>query len=226
MKNAFAHNAFAASGGISQTAADARYARLASANTFSAAQTFSANGAASTPPLALTGTIFTGGSATTTKPALLIEPTGTTSTGWSTNGTLFGGNAPSGFVGNLFDYQVNGASKIKYDASAGRLFVAVLSTDHGALFGNNFAILGARGVALRSDLQYLFASSTDPTASRDAGIARVSSANIKLTDGSTGYGTLDAAGFKVGGVAGASGTGTVISAITVTNGIITSITVA
>lgn len=185
------------------------------------ANTITTNGAASTPALLGSGTIFTGGSATTTKPYWLIEPTGTTSTGWSTNGTLFGGNAPSGFVGNLFDYQINGASKIKYDASAGRLFVAVLSTNHGALFGNNFAILGALGVALRSDLQYLFASSTDPTASWDAGIARVSSANIKLTNGSTGYGTLDAAGFKVGGVAGTSGTITAASTVTVVNGIVT-----
>jgi hypothetical protein len=69
-----------------------------------------ANGAASTPPMALTGTWFTGGTATTTKPALLIEPTGTTSTAWSTSGTGLGVNAPSGFPGNLLDLQVNGSS--------------------------------------------------------------------------------------------------------------------
>jgi hypothetical protein len=67
-----------------------------------------ANGAASTPPMALTGTWFTGGTATTTKPALLIEPTGTTSTAWSTSGTGLGVNAPSGFTGNLLDLQTNG----------------------------------------------------------------------------------------------------------------------
>lgn len=65
------------------------------ANTFTGAQAISANGAASTPPLSLTGTIFTGGTATTTKPQLLIEPTGTTSTGWSTGGTALGVNAPA-----------------------------------------------------------------------------------------------------------------------------------
>lgn len=75
------------------------------------ANSFSVNGAASTPPFSLTGTIFTGGTATTTKPALLIEPTGTTSTGWSTAGTLFGGNAPSGFTGSLIDLQLNGSSR-------------------------------------------------------------------------------------------------------------------
>jgi hypothetical protein len=35
-------------------------------------------------PVAATGTWITGGTATTTKPQVLIEPTGTTSTAWST----------------------------------------------------------------------------------------------------------------------------------------------
>lgn len=73
----------------------------------------STNGAASTPSLLLNGTIFTGGSATTTKPAHLIEPTGTTSTGWSTLGTAYGANMPTGFTGNYFDGQINGVSKVK-----------------------------------------------------------------------------------------------------------------
>lgn len=80
----------------------------------------SANGAASTPPVTLTGTVFTGGSATTTKPSFLIEPTGTTSTGWSTSGTLLGGNAPSGFSGRLFDFQVNGTATV-YATSGGAM---------------------------------------------------------------------------------------------------------
>jgi hypothetical protein len=71
---------------------------------------FSANGAASTPPVSLTGTWFSGGTSTTTKPALLIEPSGTTSTAWSTSGTGLGVNAASGFAGNLLDLQVGGAS--------------------------------------------------------------------------------------------------------------------
>jgi hypothetical protein len=68
-----------------------------------------ANGAASTPPMPMTGTWFTGGTSTTTKPAFLLEPTGTTSTNWSTSGTGFGVNAPIGFAGNLLDLQLNGA---------------------------------------------------------------------------------------------------------------------
>lgn len=83
-------------------------ANLAGGNTFtSGAQIINQNGAASAPSLHLNGTVFTGGSATTTKPLYLIEPTGTTSTGWSTSGTLLGVNAPSGFAGSVLAAQVN-----------------------------------------------------------------------------------------------------------------------
>ena len=77
----------------------------------------SLNGAASAPPGAFTGTWFTGGTATTTKPQVLIEPTGTTSTAWSTSGTGFGVNAASGFAGNLLDLQVNGTSLASVNSS-------------------------------------------------------------------------------------------------------------
>ena len=73
--------------------------------------TLSLNGAASTPPLDITGTWFTGGTSTTTKPQVLIEPAGATSTNWSTSGTGFGVNAASGFTGNLLDLKVNGTSR-------------------------------------------------------------------------------------------------------------------
>jgi hypothetical protein len=86
----------------------------------------SLNGALSTTgiagvPAALTGTwIATGGTATTTKPQLLLEPAGTTSTAWSTAGTGLGINAASGFTGQLFDAQVNGTSRMVV-TGAGRL---------------------------------------------------------------------------------------------------------
>ena len=86
--------------------------------------TNSTNGAASTPPERLTGTWFTGGSATTTKPQFLIEPTGTTSTGWSTSGTGFGVNAASGFGGNLLDLQTAGASQMLVQSNG---FVKILN---------------------------------------------------------------------------------------------------
>ena len=103
----------------------------------------STNGAASTPPVLLSGTIFTGGSATTTKPAHLIEPTGTTSTAWSTSGTIYGGNAPSGFTGNLLDLQVNGSSKARLTAD-GKL----------QLNGSNVIISNGAVATLSLDLTY------------------------------------------------------------------------
>lgn len=78
---------------VAFAAVDAR--ALLTANTFTGAQVVSVNGAVSAPALSLTGTIYSGGSATTTKPHQLIEPSGTTSTGWSTGGTAFGVNVPS-----------------------------------------------------------------------------------------------------------------------------------
>jgi hypothetical protein len=64
---------------------------------------------ASSPAKVFTGTWFTGGTATTTKPHFLIEPAGVTSTGWSTSGTGLGVNAVTGFTGNLIDLQLNGS---------------------------------------------------------------------------------------------------------------------
>ena len=69
------------------------------------------NGAASTPAKLMSGTWFTGGSSTTTKPQLLVEPSGTTSTGWSTSGTGVGINAPTGFNGNAIDIQLAGTQQ-------------------------------------------------------------------------------------------------------------------
>ena len=93
----------------------------------------SLNGASSTPPVSFTGTWFTGGTGTTTKPQLLIEPSGTTSTAWSTSGTGLGVNAASGFAGNLLDLQVNGTSQCSL-TSTGWLRSNTVS------FGNSFAV--------------------------------------------------------------------------------------
>ena len=80
------------------------------------------NATASSPAKAFTGTWFTGGTSTTTKPHFLIEPTGTTSTAWSTSGTGFGVNAASGFAGNLLDLQVNGTSQARITSAGVGVF--------------------------------------------------------------------------------------------------------
>lgn len=112
--------------------------------------TITVNGAASHAALSLTGTIFTGGTATTTKPQLLVEPAGTTSTGWSTAGTLFGANAPSGFTGNLLDLQVAGSSVLSKPGS-GQLSVSggtPYALDSSSLVVVNFAAPATRRVVV------------------------------------------------------------------------------
>ena len=91
--------------------------------------------AASSPPVSVTGSWnVTSGTATTWKPALLIEPTGTTSTAWSTSGTGLGVNAASGFAGNLLDLQVNGTSvfRVNNSISTGLIFGGGSIFDPGA----------------------------------------------------------------------------------------------
>jgi hypothetical protein len=124
-------------------------------------------GAASTPPVTFTGSWFTGGTATTTKPQRLIEPAGTTSTAWSTSGTGIGVNAASGFAGNLLDLQVNGTSQFR------------LNNEGALTMPNDFIFTRGASVSLRAGVTYLGiaselrfsnnnASSGDVTLARDA----------------------------------------------------------
>lgn len=84
------------------------------------------NGVAGKPNISAIGTWFTGGTSSTTKPHVLIEPIGTTSSSWSTSGSGLGINAASGFTGNLIDIKTNdsGVSRFVVDA-AGRVGMGV-----------------------------------------------------------------------------------------------------
>ncbi len=168
----------------------------------SLAHTITVNGALSAPATSLTGTWITGGSATTTKPHFLVEPSGTTSTGWSTAGTGIGVNAPSGFTGNLIDAQLNGVSKARIDYT-GTIFagdglsgpttgvpgiafngatgvgfrrtgtVAMIHTASGA----DIWATGASYIKMRSNGTFDWSSTTDPTAASDLSLSR-DAANI------------------------------------------------
>ena len=98
-----------------------------------------------------TGTWITGGTATTNKPQVLIEPTGTTSTAWSTAGTGLGINAPSGFTGNLLDLQVNGTSQCSVNPFGGVIASAFLATT---------ARIDTSGVIIRSSSFLCFTNGT------------------------------------------------------------------
>ena len=121
---------------------------LASAGTgtapvWSSTLSLSGNGALSAPAITGYGTWITGGTATTTKPYALIEPTGATSTGWSTSGTGLGVNAASGFTGNLLDLQLNGAARLKVALDGSLTSMGSLS-----IAGGSFIAFGGAGTYL------------------------------------------------------------------------------
>lgn len=93
------------------------HARL-TGDTFTGAVIVGVNGALSAPAFQGTGTWITGGTATTTKPCWLLEPTGATSTAWSTSGTGLGINSASGFAGNQIDIQANGTSIFRVNGNS------------------------------------------------------------------------------------------------------------
>ncbi len=108
--------------------------------TFTADNVFSAASALSTPAVKFTGAVITGGSATTNKPHVLIEPSGATSTNWGVNGTLLGGNAASGYTGELFNFQLNGANRFRCDSTG--LLTGISMSLTGNLTGGGNGIFG------------------------------------------------------------------------------------
>ncbi len=89
----------------------------------------------------------------------------------------------------------------------------------------NFLIFGARStIGAPGDGTFNLATSATTTG---VGLDVATDAILKIrTRAQTGYATLDCLGLKASGAAGASGTGTVVSQLTVVNGIVTSCTIA
>jgi hypothetical protein len=159
----------------------------------------SLNGAASAPPATLTGTWFTGGTATTTKPQLLLEPAGTTSTAWSTAGTGLGINATSGFTGRLLDLQVNGTSRVVAGGD-GRLLVGTSSAS--TTLGSLTAKMQVQGTSVFDTgiTNALWESSTNPAQlqlvkSRGASIGTHTVVQNNDTLGRILFGGSDGTGF-------------------------------
>jgi hypothetical protein len=131
----------------------------------------SLNGAASAPPGTFTGTWFTGGTSTTTKPQVVIEPTGTTSTAWSTSGTGFGVNAASGFAGNLLDLQVNGTTVANISAGGASAWAGTL-TAGSATGGNSWLSLSSDGLRLSQTRFIGFSNGNSASNSIDTSLFR------------------------------------------------------
>ena len=99
--------------------------------------------AASTPQEKISGNWYTGGTATTTKPQLLIEPaTVGTSNAWSTSGTGLGVNAPSGFSGNLIDTQIAGSEKFRVDNSGNAVASGLIEANGGTAYISSTGFYG------------------------------------------------------------------------------------
>lgn len=96
-------------------------------------------GAASTPAMKFTGAVYAAGSATTNKALVLIEPTGTTSTGWSTSGTGLGINLPTGFAGRAIDVQKNGATMLSINNDGAFTTIGTVVANGGGLYMRNGA---------------------------------------------------------------------------------------
>lgn len=212
-------------------------ALLGTANTFSAANIFSAAGAASTPAVKYNGALFTGGSATTTKPLLLLEPAGATTNNWNTFGSYIGinGSAADSTSGFFFDFQKDGARVASMNLSG------VFSIPSGTV--GAFAFVPAAAGYIQWAGRAILYSPADgvirmmnaaensfgrlcfgpATSGFTALKANTTTLQCRIADDSA-YAAFDALSYKVGGTAGATGgTFTAITSITVVNGIITAI---
>lgn len=116
--------------------------------TASGASVFSGNGGSGVPALSLTGSLFTGGTGTTTVPQFGVQPSVATNVStWSTSGTVLGMNPASGFAGNFLDFHVNGGSSLFSVAASGALTSAASLTAQSAILGS---AAGAAGIVDKS----------------------------------------------------------------------------
>lgn len=126
----------------------------------------SGNGAASISSALFNGTIFSGGTGTTTFPQIFIQPAGTAaSTAWNTSGTIIGTNVISGFAGNFLDFHVAGAASVFKVDSTGAITSSTITsgTVSAVATGGSGLVAGAGG-------QIRWNSSTKASAPADGGL--------------------------------------------------------
>lgn len=124
---------------------------LAEALTMSGRLINSVNGALSAPAVSFTGTPVVGGTGATTKPLVLFETAGATSTGWSTGGTMLGVNAPSGFAGNILDVQLNGSTRLSVSSGGTLTTGGSIVSGNNITSGNNVSLPSAGTLNWNSD---------------------------------------------------------------------------
>lgn len=104
-----------------------------------------------------------------------------------------------------------------FSPSAGHIYYG------GASRGVHFGIVPNGNVMLAYGGHIKFNPHAADSGAEDAGIIRTAAAVLKVTDASSGYGTLDVLGLKSSGTPGATYSG-LVTAITVVNGIVTAVT--
>jgi hypothetical protein len=85
-----------------------------------------ANAAGSLPALSLSGSVA---ASTPYDPLLLLNPSAASGATWSSSGTFFGANAPTGFAGNFLDLRMNGAATPAYSINSTGLIAQYKGTN-------------------------------------------------------------------------------------------------
>lgn len=151
-----------------------------------------ATNAASVSDVLVPGTLFSGGTGTTTFPQIFVQPTGTTAaTTWSTSGTVIGANVVSGFAGNFLDFHVAGGTSVFSVTSAGAVSAASSFSSTGSGF------TGAGGSTFSWNARAILSSPAAGTPQLGAADVDLNSAIVAQTLRSQGAltgGTSDQAG--------------------------------
>lgn len=162
--------------------------------------------------------------------AMGITGGGTIATGGFTLTVPATGTAALLGTANIF----TAAQKVSYDGNANN-YISIGATNNQtvtfsqnalgislSIVGDTTGSGGGASIRMGSACYFTWQSTTrQDSGSPDTGMLRSAAGVLKITNGSTGYGTVDASAFKVSGTAGVSfGPGLPVS-ITVVNGIIT-----
>lgn len=145
-----------------------------------AANNFTTNGAASTPSVTISGSIFTGGTGTTTVPLCYLNSGASAPTSWSTAGTILGFNAQSGFTGNFLDFHVNGGASVAIVSGAGTVAGTRVTDINGTM-----GIWGGT-ISIANNRTFGFSSTTGYTGTLDAGLARNAAGVVEVNSGTIG----------------------------------------
>jgi len=188
-------------------------------NTIASAATFSYAGTASTPGLVITGAPYAGTNANSFPQLAAITSGASAGTSWSTAGTLIGGNAASGFTGNLLDLKVNGTTQaqISYGGALTGLTSVyatgynVGSNGYDGNANNTTVILGASRT-FTTNAMVKIANETNNTSSGNGALTGVT---VTPTFASTAASTTSVThAFEIKPTYNFTGTGTLTPAIT------------